>query len=81
MPAIASTETVLQLNFGSHQRVTKVYCFDPIQRRVSIRLKCQWGTGDSIDTVDLDELEAIRDGKYLDIAETVRRMAREVIAE
>ena len=77
----SETGTVLQLSSGSHPRITRVYCYDPIQRRASVRLACKYGSGDSIDTVALDEIEAVRDGRYLDAEEAVRRMAREVIAE
>jgi hypothetical protein len=75
------TGVILQLNFGSHQRVTRVYCYDPYTRRASVRLRSEYGTGDAIDTIGLEELEALRAGKFIDVAQVVVSMAREIIAE
>lgn len=81
---MTATETIrspitLRLAVGSFMVVSKVYAFDPAERRASVRLKTEYGY--LLETVSLDELEALdADRNLLDVESIVRRMAIEVFA-
>lgn len=67
----------LRSNFGSHARVAKVFAFDVSTGYASVRYE-----HGGIETVPLSELEAVdATGRYVDTAETVRRIAEEIVGE
>ena len=74
-----TTGTVLQLNWGSHARVKIVYAYDPFEQVALVRLAPEWGDVGRIDRVDLKELEAVRNGQYVDVELVVRQRARELV--
>ena len=74
-----TTGTVLQLNWGSHAHVKTVYAYDPFEQVALVGLVADFGCGDRLDKVTLKELEAVRDGKYLDVELVVWHRALELV--
>lgn len=66
----------LQANYGSHQRVQRVFAFDPASGTASVLWRNRFDGSESIETVSLGELEAIdRDGRYGDVRTEVQKRA------
>lgn len=68
----------LRLASASYPTVGRVYAFDPARRLASVRFDGLYGR--AIDTVSLDDLEAITpDRSLVDVETIVRRMAKEIL--
>lgn len=75
---MASTPVTLRVASGSLAEVGRVYAFQPGRSRVVVRLNTP--DGPEIDSLSLDELEALTpDRRFVDVESVVRRMAKEIL--
>lgn len=72
------TSITLRLASGSYPTVGRVYAFSPASNKACVRF--EYDDGPSIETVTLDELEAVtEDRRRFEVEPIVRRMAKEIL--